>query len=236
MFIPAGLMLDEKSSNWNAIEHAFGCKFMERCISCEFHFKQSINRKMKDSMFTNSEDREKFRNLTRKILEVQTEIQFKTAVTNLESFITEKKERNLLSEWFKWWLARKEHIFRAFKDRECPKSNLSELIHSSWVTTKRTHMTLYEATIDDIVEHVTIKQILKPHGDGGFGGGTGPNFKELEAQKLARKERVSSQITASNDDAINIYFSQQQQQKHYDIDSDDGWSPPQKRKGFCDLR
>ena len=153
-------------------------------------------------------------------------IQFKTAVTNLESFITEKKERNLLSEWLKWWLARKEHIFRAFKDRECPESNLSDVIHSSWVTTKRTHMT----TIDDIAEHVAIKQMLKVYSDGGFGGSTGPNFKELEARKLAGKERVSSQIIANNDDAVNIDFSQQQQQKHDDIDSDHGCSPLRKQK------
>ena len=91
-----------------------------------------------------------------------------------------------MSEWLKWWLAQKEHIFRAFKDHECSESNLSEVIYSSWVTTKRTHMTLYDATINDIVEHVTIKQMLKAYSDGGFGGGTGPNFKELEARKLAR--------------------------------------------------
>ena len=97
-----------------------------------------------------------------------------------------------MSEWLKWSLAPKEHIFRAFKDLKCPESILSKVIHSSWVTTKRTHMTLYEATIDDIAEHVTIKQMLKAYDDGGFGGGTGPNFKELEARKLARKERVSS--------------------------------------------
>ena len=51
-------------------------------------------------------------------------------------------------------------IFRAFKDCEYPESNLSEVIHSSWVTTKQTNMTLYEATIDDIAEHATIKQML----------------------------------------------------------------------------
>ena len=112
---------------------------------------------MTDFMFTNSEDLEKFRNLKRNILEAQTKIQFKTTVTNLESFITEKKEQSLLNEWLKWWLARKEHIFLAFKDHECPESNLSKVIHSSWVATKRTHMTLYEATIDDIAEYVTMK-------------------------------------------------------------------------------
>ena len=36
---------------------------------------------------------------------------------------------------------------------------------------------------------------------------------------------------ANNDDAVNIYFSQQQQQKHNDvIESEDGCSPRQKQK------
>ena len=102
MYNPARLMHKEKGWNWNAIKIVFGCELMERYISCKFHIKQRINRKMKDSMFTNSEDREKFRNLTRNMSEAQTEIRFKTALTNLESFITEKKELNLLSEWLKW--------------------------------------------------------------------------------------------------------------------------------------
>ena len=109
-------------------------------------------------------------------------------------------------------------------------------IHSSWVTTKGTHITLYEATIGDIAEHVTIKQILKGYGNGELGVCTGSNFKELEARKLARNERISSQIIANNDNAINIDFSQQQQQqqKHDNIDSDDGCSPPQKLKSSFD--
>ena len=96
MFNPAGPMLDENGSNWNAIKNVFGCEFTERCISCEFHFKQSVNRKIKDPLFTSSEDREKFRNLTRNMLEEQTEIQLKTAVRNLESFITEKKRTKFI--------------------------------------------------------------------------------------------------------------------------------------------
>ena len=95
-----------------------------------------VNCFQKNKIFTDSEDREKFRTLARNMLEAQTEIQLKTAVTNLESFITEKKERDLLSEWLKWRLAQKEHIFLAIKDRECPESNLSEVINSSWVTRK----------------------------------------------------------------------------------------------------
>ena len=100
------------------------------------------------------------------------------------------------------------------------------------MTRKRTHLTLYEATIDDIAEHVTIKQVPKAYRDVGFGGGSGPNFKELEARKLARKERVLSQIIANNDNDVNINFSQKQQQKDHDIDSDNGCSPPRKQKSF----
>ena len=104
------------------------------------------------------------------------------------------------------------------------------------MTTKRIPLTLYEATFDDIAEHVTIRQMLKAYGNGWFEGGTGLNFKELEARNLARKDRVSSQIIANNGDAVNMDFSQQQQQKHVDIDSDDGCSPPQKQKRFFDKR
>ena len=52
---------------------------------------------MKDPMLTNSEDREKFRNLTRNMLEAQTEIQLKTAMTYFESFFTKKKVETVVS-------------------------------------------------------------------------------------------------------------------------------------------
>ena len=67
-------MFDEKGSNRNVIKNVIGCKFKEKRISFDFHFKQNVSLNMKDSMFTNSDDREKFRNLTRNILKAQTEI------------------------------------------------------------------------------------------------------------------------------------------------------------------
>ena len=41
------------------------------------------------------------------------------------------------------------------KDREFPESNFSEVIHFSWMKTKRKHVTLYETTTND--KAVTIK-------------------------------------------------------------------------------
>ena len=81
-------------------------------------------------------------------------------------------------------------------------------------------MTLYEIIIDNVTENVTIRQTPKHYSNSRFGGGTGPNLKELEAQKKARKETISFQIIANNDDTVNINISQQQSQKHSeDIDS-----------------
>ena len=108
------------------------------------------------------------------------------------------------------------------------------------------HTWHFEATIDATVEHVTITKILKAYGDSGFGGSTGSNFKGLEAQILT-KEKVSSKMVTNNYDAVNIDFSQQQQQKHNDeIDSNDGCSLPlkpekgslikQKRKRLTDIQ
>ena len=56
--------------------------------------------------------------------------------------------------------------------------------------------------------------MLKAYDQGRFKGGTGPNSKDLEAQKLERKTSISSQRIISKDDAANIDFSQQQQQNH----------------------
>ena len=42
-----------------------------------------------------------------------------------------------MSNWLGWWVTRKEHIFRAFKRKNAPDSDLVEVAHSAWVTQKR---------------------------------------------------------------------------------------------------
>ena len=79
----------------------------------------------------------------------------------------------------------KEHIFRAFKDTLSPHSNLAEVIHSSWVSTKRTHLSIYECTLDDVAEFVTIKQMLKGYEEGNFCGSTGPSYMQINSRKDA---------------------------------------------------
>ena len=76
------------------------------------------------------------------MLEAQTEVQFEDVRTELGVFIDEKEKRQSLSNWLAWWVTRKNHIFRAFKLKNAPESNLAEVVHSAWVTQKRTQLSL----------------------------------------------------------------------------------------------
>ena len=44
-FDPIGIIVDENSCNWHAIKKYFGEGFIKRCVSCEFHFNQSVTRR-----------------------------------------------------------------------------------------------------------------------------------------------------------------------------------------------
>ena len=168
-FNPTGIILDEKGSNWKAVENVYGKELLHRCYSCEFHFKQSVNRTLQDPTFNNGSSA-KFQSLCKQMLESSNKANFKRSVQKLEDFLDEEPGHAKLKDWLNWWVLRKEHIFRAFKDTLSPHSNLAEVIHSSWVSTKRTHLSIYECTLDDVAEFVTIKQMLKGYEEGNFRG------------------------------------------------------------------
>ena len=114
-FSPNGIFLDEKGNNWKAVENVYGKELLHRCYSCEFHFKQSVNRKLKDPMFNNGL-RAKFQSLCKQMLESSNKADFKRSVQKLEDFLDEEPGQEKLKNWLKWRVLRKEHIFRAFKD------------------------------------------------------------------------------------------------------------------------
>ena len=145
-----------------------------RVSSCEFHFKQSVNRRRHlKAMFKGEKESTKFQQLTEEMLNAQTEHQFGQAVNALEEFIAEKPKRKLLKNWLPWWIERKHHIFRAFKKKSISSTNLAEVIHSTWVTSGQVHLDLYDSTVDDITDFVNTKQMVKGYCDGSYKGGTG---------------------------------------------------------------
>ena len=164
-------------------------------------------------MFNNG-SRAKFQSLCKQMLEGSNKANFKRSVQKLEDILDEEPGHAKLKDWLNWWVLRKEHIFRAFKDTLSPHSNLAEVIHSSWVSTKRTHFFIYECTSDDVAEFVTIKQILKGYEEGNFGGGTGLSYMQINSRKYARNNKAS--FTVIEEDSSPIHYN----------DENDGFSPP----------
>ena len=72
-------------------------------------------KRLKDTVFSGDESTDRFRSLSKRMLEAQTEFQLEDVRTELWAFIDEKEKRKSLSNWLAWWVTRKEHISRAFK-------------------------------------------------------------------------------------------------------------------------
>ena len=154
----------------------------------------SINRRLKETVFSGDKSTDRFRSLSKRMLEAQTEVQFEDVRTELRAFIDEKEKRQPLRNWLAWWVTRKERIFRAFKRKNAPKSNLAEVVHSAWVAQKRTQLSLFELAVDDNCEMVNTKQMLKGCGQGSFGGGTGSSIQCLDKRKRAQNDSVLTKI------------------------------------------
>ena len=202
-FDPTGVILDQRGSNWNTIKEIYGDEFLNRCQSCEFHFKQSINRRLKSSgLLAGNGAQDKMRPLSRKLLESKATIQFEKACEEAIKFMKEKEIRKPLKVWLVWRLSRKEHIFHAFKQKFSPQSNLATVIHSSWVTQKRTYLSAYETAINKICKMITVQQMLQRYADGSFCSGTGPSFNTLQIQRKAREASTCLMIFEGESDCF----------------------------------
>ena len=88
----------------------------------------------------------------------------------------------------------KEHIFQSFKNTLSPQINVEVEIRLSLVSTRRTYLSIYECTLDDVKEFVTAKQILKGYEEGNFSGSTGPSYMLIDNRKDARNIKASFKV------------------------------------------
>jgi hypothetical protein len=123
-FNPCGFVADEHHANWTSIRDVFGVGAIERVMSCEFHFKQSVQRHAK---YLKQSLAHEFICMTEKMLTAVTICDFSEACKSMQKYI---KEQDFMHDWYDWWYKRRTHIFRAFKSDNVPRSNWAEVGHA----------------------------------------------------------------------------------------------------------
>ena len=169
-FNPVGFVADKHHANWNSIKNVFGSATLQTVVSCEFHYKQSVQRHAKKIVGYS----EKFINLADTMLKALSVTEFEAACCEMSTFI---QDHSHLDEWFRWWYDRRTHIFRAFKPIGAPSSNLAEVGHAKLSSVGRKYMSLLEAAHEDIAGAIRQEAEIKMFGEGHMTGGKGRDSK-----------------------------------------------------------
>ena len=101
---------------------------------------------------------------------------------------------------------KRAYVYRAFKCKNAPESNIAELVHSVWVTKKKkkkAQLSLSESAVDYICDMITTKQMLKGYGEGSFRGGTGPSIQPLDKRERARNDSILTKIMQPSSSYVN---------------------------------
>lgn len=173
-FNPSGFIADEHHANWRSINAVFGESVLQRTFSCEFHYKQSVQRHAK-RIGCNSDE---FISNANNLLTALTVNAFQSACDVMRKFIMQHKE---LDSWFNWWFARRTHIFRAFKSEAAPTSNLAEVGHAKLASVGRCHMSLLEAAREDVALAIRQDTTVRLFESGQSKGGRGANANQRKA-------------------------------------------------------
>jgi hypothetical protein len=173
-FNPYGFIADENHANWNSLRAVYGDSVLDRVVSCEFHYKQSVERHAKKLV----KDSEKFKTVAHGMLQALTVTEFQLACSQMQTIVANNSQ---LQSWYNWWHDRRTHVFSAFKMANCPSSNLAEVGHSKMQSVGRCYMSLLEAAREDVASALRQESDLRVFSSGLPVGGRGRSYAQRQA-------------------------------------------------------
>jgi serine/threonine protein kinase len=192
-FNPYGFVADEHHANWASIKAVFGERTLERVVSCEFHFKQSVERQAKKLEYDSS----MFKSVAHDMLQAVTCHEFNLACSQMQVIVDKNRQ---LQSWFSWWFARRTHIFRAFKVPDAPSSNLAEVGHSKMQNVGRCYMSLLDAAREDVACALRQQTDLRVFSSGMPVGGRGKSHAQRQAIAYKAAMKRASAYAAELDE------------------------------------
>ena len=157
-FNPVGFMVDMAGANFNGLNNIFGDGILDRIKSCEFHFRQSYEKRCR---LMDDETKTLFKGHVEAMMYAASPVSYEVAYRNLLEFISSKSELLTLLDWLQWWNERKEFIFRAFTSVDAPNSNLAEVIHAGWKNSNEINLSILHATLMDVKASLLFNQDME---------------------------------------------------------------------------
>ena len=221
-FSPVGWCTDMASANFNGLVQIYGEDVLDRVKGCEFHFRDSVNRKAKGL----GENREAFKSLSLALLTSTTYEAYSFALKKLKTFIINESLTDL-SPWLDWWDTRREYIFRSFTVKSAPCSNLAEVVHAGWKNRDRMGVSILDSCLFDIRDSLLLESRIDSLLQGSFEGGYGPNQTKLKDQRMHKQVEMAGNIGA---DLLDFgVFSSSPVKKRLFTTNDEECNPPKKK-------
>ena len=224
IFNPRGWSSDNGGAVAGGIKEVFGGAGLAKLKTCEFHFKDSVNKHA--NHLGDNESKERFKVLALELLESLSVPAYNQVKDNLEAFIEEDATRASLSNWLNWWHMRRHFIFKTFCP-DGPRMNQAEVVHASWVNGGDSQLSLLRAAREDVKDNELLIAECSLYLKGACKEGTGPSFhqlqernkrREIEAANRFGNELISERIIGN--DPANY------QQSEYYVDAYSSYKPP----------
>ena len=193
VFNPQGWCTDMAGANMNGLQQVFGEDALSRIKSCEFHFKDSINKMARK---LGQEAGETFKELCQNLLTCSLKETYLEVKQSLEEFINKNSERHFLSSWLSWWDNHRTFIFGAFAPTNAPRMNQAEVIHAGWAHKDLSNLSLLDAAHTDTRDSMLLTVELKSIEQGTSKGGTGPSYEERKTRQLAKENNRSLKMSS----------------------------------------
>ena len=128
-FNPKQFIVDEAGAVAAGIRNVFGDEGYRKTVSCQFHYKQCLNRALNNMPPELHDLVEEFRELALDLLRVPTMQQYNEKVRRLK--ILADVLPSSVGNWLDWWLARRYNLFPVFRGFFISSMNQAEVGHAT---------------------------------------------------------------------------------------------------------
>ena len=196
-FNPGGWMCDEAGSILKSLEIVYGPDVHSKLVTCQAHYKFSIDRRKKQIADLNA--RSRYVELACEMERVVTSNAYNAAKSNMISLLNDINNPKL-TNWLNWWDLRKRHWALAFRPtNNAPLNNLSECIHASEKARNSVNIQLVDAVHDDVSSSYMLKEKIKGYKSGEYTGGSGKSLIQMSKEsKSMQNIRSKAYVKALN--------------------------------------